>query len=1107
MATQSERYAEIAAKLGGTLTQLAVPAPPESGSNAIGATLGFFDSTALNIINGKVVIDAASIDGDIEGLLADLQAHGLEGGATWGNMVSGLLPIASLEAISALENLNFARGAQALSNIGSVENEADVAQRADEIRASDGLDGTGITIGIMSDSYNNLNGEADDIASGDLPNDVTVLLDLDTGTNGIDEGRAMAQLVHDIVPNADLLFRTAFLGQADFANGIGELVAAGADVITDDIFYFAEPFFQDGVIAQAADQAVANGVAYYTSAGNSSDNSYEATFSSSGQTITYTNQNGVEVTGALHDFDTGAGVDTAQSITFQGGGSFSLGFQWDNPFSSVSAGSSGALEDYDILLTDNNGNIVNNLTSSSSIIGGDPVEIFQISNSGSTAFQLNLSITRTNQGPQTTDNFIKYVLYRSGGVAVNEFDTQSSTAVGHSNSAAAVSVGAAFFGQTPEFGVNPPALESFSSVGRTDILFDTAGNRLATPEQRVKPDLVGVDGSNNTFFGNDSGADADSNPNFFGTSAAAPNVAAVAAQLLQFDPTLTPAQINAALIATAIDMDDPRTAGFDVGVDEATGAGLIQAAAALEFLKQIISNIVGTEGADNLTGTPNDDEINSLGGDDVIDGLAGNDNINAGDGNDSVQGGAGNDRLLGGRGADTLAGGDGGDRIFGQSGADIINGGAGDDNLTGQSSGDTMSGGTGDDILDGGFGDDILDGGAGIDRMSGGTGNDTYTVDNAADIVIEAADAGEDTIRASIDFTLSANFERLILLEPGLIAIGNDVINTIEGSSGADIIDGGLAGDFLNGNDGDDLIRGGDDNERDRLIGGNGDDQLEGDGGDDRLFGNSGDDVLFGGLGDDHLIGQSNDDVLFGGAGNDLMDGGTNADFMQGGAGDDTYFVDDVGDRIFETSGEGADTVQSSISYTLALGLENLTLTAGGLTGKGNIGGNTLNGSDGDDDLDGGFGSDVLNGGGGDDVLNGGIGVRRDTLIGAAGDDQMDGGAGDDRIFGNGGNDQIDGGSGADFIYAQSGDDRMTGGSGADTFQFRTDDGTDVISDFTANEDVFLAFAFGFASGADVLALAAQSGADTIVNLTGTGIVTLTGVTLADLDANDFAVA
>ena len=1518
MSTQSERFTEAAAKLGGALAKLAIPSANAPTLNSTSATpadssgftnigLNFVDATKLNVIGDKVVIDAASINGDIEGLLADLQALGLEGGSTWGNMVSGLMPIASLEAASAIENLNFARGAQSRTNVGSVENEADAAQQADQIRASDGLDGTGITIGIMSDSYDNLGGEAADIASGDLPNDVTVLLDL--GSGGIDEGRAMAQLVHDIVPNADLLFRTAFLGQADFANGIGQLVAAGADVITDDIFYFAEPFFQDGVIAQAADQAVADGVAYYTSAGNSSDNSYEATYSNSGQTITYTNNNNVSVTGTLHDFDAGAGVDTTQSLTFQAGGSFTLGFQWDNPFSSISAGSGGAIEDYDILLTDNTGAIIANLSASSSTIGGDPVEIFQIDNNGASAVQANLSIVRTNQGAQATDNFIKYVLYRSGGVAVNEFDTQSSTAVGHSNAADAISVGAAFFGQTPEFGLSPPRLESFSSVGRTDIFFDTNGARLATPEQRVSPDLVGVDGSNNTFFGSDTGADADSNPNFFGTSAAAPNVAAVAAQLLQFNPNLTPAEINAALAATAIDMDDPRTAGFDVGIDAATGAGLIDAAAALEFIRPSGGAIVGTNGGETLTGSGADDVIQGLGGDDILQGLGGSDDLQGGDGadqlfggtgadtltgglgddvyfvddsgdavsellnegtdrveaevdftltsnvenltlavgltgtgnelanvltgntgaetlngeagddqlvgldgTDTLNGGAGNDTLDGGAGADAMSGGSGDDVyiidnagdtttelldegtdavqasvdftltdnienltlvvegltgtgnalgnlitgaggsetlngagdndilnggagadamsggigddaygvdnvgdtvtelagegfdsvetlvdftlgdnvealtlsaegltgtgnddanvIFGFTGAETLNGAGGDDDLRGEAGDDILNGGAGadamtggigddtyivdnigdtavenvgegtdsvsasisftlganvenltlngqavdnltgtgnelanqitgdaganqlvgnagDDVLDGGAGadtltgglgddryiiddvgdtaveladegtdtvatssdhtladnfenlevsgegvlgtgnavanlitgaagsqtlsglggDDRLDGGAGADIMTGGTGNDVYVVDNAGDVLFEAAGEGTDTVEALVDFTLADGFEVLTLIAPGLKGTGNNGANRLNGSAGDDNLRGRGGSDDVRGGDGDDLLEGGPGDDRDRLIGGGGNDQLEGGDGDDRLFGNADQDVLIGGNGDDQLVGQSGNDTLFGGNGNDLLDGGFGNDLMIGGAGDDTYRVDSVSDQIIEISNGGDDTALASISYQIAIGVDNLTLTVGGLTGTGNFGSNTLTGSQGADTLDGGFGSDVLNGGDGDDVLIGGIGDRRDTLIGGSGDDQIDGDDGDDRIFGNGGNDIMLGGAGDDFIYGQSDNDQATGGAGADTFQFATLQGDDVITDFTVNEDIFLAFGFGFASGADVLALARADGDDTVVDLTGGGTVTLTGVALATLDADDFAVA
>jgi Ca2+-binding RTX toxin-like protein len=148
-----------------------------------------------------------------------------------------------------------------------------------------------------------------------------------------------------------------------------------------------------------------------------------------------------------------------------------------------------------------------------------------------------------------------------------------------------------------------------------------------------------------------------------------------------------------------------------------------------------------------------------------------------------------------------------------------------------------------------------------------------------------------------------------------------------------------------------------------------------------------------------------------------------------------------------------------------------------------------------------------LNGGSGDDLLFGGIGDRRDTMIGAGGDDEINGDDGDDRPFGNSGNDSLRGESGNDFIYGQSGTDELIGGTGANIFQFHSLDGDDVITDFIVNEDIFLAFGFGFASGANILALAQMHGGDTVVDLTGGGTVTLTGVALATLDADDYAVA
>jgi hypothetical protein len=147
------------------------------------------------------------------------------------------IPMKKIKEISQLDAVKFMRAeARSVQQQGSVKNEAFVAHQVDELRQKfPNLKGAGLKIGVLSDSYDTsisaVTNARDDIASGDLPNDVTVLLDLPPFNDQIDEGRAMLQLIHDIAPDAKLFFRTAFMGQQDFANGIGELADAGCDVI------------------------------------------------------------------------------------------------------------------------------------------------------------------------------------------------------------------------------------------------------------------------------------------------------------------------------------------------------------------------------------------------------------------------------------------------------------------------------------------------------------------------------------------------------------------------------------------------------------------------------------------------------------------------------------------------------------------------------------------------------------------------------------------------------------------------------------------------------------------------------------------------------------
>ncbi len=134
-----------------------------------------------------------------------------------------------------------------------------------------------------------------------------------------------------------------------------------------------------------------------------------------------------------------------------------------------------------------------------------------------------------------------------------------------------------------------------------------------------------------------------------------------------------------------------------------------------------------------------------------------------------------------------------------------------------------------------------------------------------------------------------------------------------------------------------------------------------------------------GNAGNNVITGNSGNNTLNGGAGNDTLNGGAGIDTLIGGLGNDIYIVDSITDIITENASAGTDTIQSSVTYTIAAlnNVENLTLTgAAAINGTGNAGNNVITGN---------TANNLLNGGGGNDTLNGGAGI--DTLTGGAGND------------------------------------------------------------------------------------------------------------------------
>ncbi|MFZ1180335.1 MAG: calcium-binding protein [Herbaspirillum sp.] len=290
-------------------------------------------------------------------------------------------------------------------------------------------------------------------------------------------------------------------------------------------------------------------------------------------------------------------------------------------------------------------------------------------------------------------------------------------------------------------------------------------------------------------------------------------------------------------------------------------------------------------------------------GDDLVGGSERNDKIWGGSGNDRMWGYGGGDILYGEEGDDVLHGGAGNDQLHGGAGNDLLLGGLGHDRMWGGIGNDEFQGGDGDDFIYGEAGDDRLFGGAGSDRMWGGAGDDLlvgFTADNDSKQSLNPGESDDDFLYGGA---------------------GND---TLLGGPGNDYLDGGAGADQMEGGVGDDIY----------IVNSVNDVVLEHqDEGYDTVV-SSTNTILGANIEELRLVegytingtGNSLDNRIIGNSRDNILDGVTGADVMIGGLGNDTYYVDNAGDQVVELAGEGIDTVNASISHTLAEHVENLSL-------------------------------------------------------------------------------------------------------------------------------------------------------------------------------------
>jgi hypothetical protein len=449
-------------------------------------------------------------------------------------LLQGWLQAGAVDAVAGLDFVKAIRPPDypVRNSVGGASTAGDSILGADTARAFFGVSGAGVKIGVISDGVDFL---VDSQNSGDLPF-VQVLL---AGSGN--EGTAMLEIVHDLAPGAAM----AFWGpgtSAEMVQGINALRDAGARVAVDDLSFFGEPKFQDGMIAQAGRAFAQNGRAYATSAGNRGQEHYR-----SGYVPLFGQEFPTSDYPSVHNYRPGDD-DLGNTLTIPDGCSLSVHLQWSNPWGAAS-------DDLDLYIGRSSDLAI--LSSSEDEQSGSQNPFESAFWRNDTGQSVDVFIAVAEWARRTTlPLVIDYFALPNCGNALQYLTTAQSVAGNHAvNEVFSV---AAVGAQTPT------VAEDYSSRGPHEIFFPAF-------ESRPVPNISGV-ACVETYTGQ---LGYFSNP-FCGTSAAAPHVAAIAALLVEASPGVDSQQIRNLIMATALDLGAP---GFDLTY----GAGRVDAVNAIYY--------------------------------------------------------------------------------------------------------------------------------------------------------------------------------------------------------------------------------------------------------------------------------------------------------------------------------------------------------------------------------------------------------------------------------------------------------------------------------------------------------------------------------------------